>query len=462
MRIARWGAAAGAVVLVSLPIAAQAEILPSPQIDTSSVLSKVSTVRLGTSSVLHQTVTNLRSNLSHAAPSSSSVHGGGLYSVVKGLSGSKLSGNRLSSNLSRHGTLKSSRLRTTSVHNSSVTRASSVHSADTTTVVVPAPTSTAAAYAANILNAIAISHTIASAGNNTTQGTANVLEIGGNPLAPQLGGTQKGAGSSSGVLLDTAQLMIPTSALQLQVAPWSVVNTQSSSASSSSSIADLLVLTLGDTTTANSASLRVLQSTSNANWTSAQSTSNATSDGAILNLGGPSGLNVDLLHSDTSSTTPGSSYIISINGQQIGTNSQAGGQCALTIPSLLSLSCLTATGGLAGTLTTGTSQVVGVVLNPGGANLPISLINSNAQSGIGGISLPGISGGNGGQTGNTGSGAATGHAAAKAQPATKAGHHRLAFTGIDLPVLLGIAVLLLTAGLGLVWWVRKPRAATVA
>ena len=470
MRLARWGAAAGAVVLVSLPIAAQAEILPSPQIDTSSILSKVSAVRLGTtSSVLHQTVTNLKSNLnlSHAAPSSSGLHGGGLSGVVSGLTsgrltGGKLTGGKLTTNLSRHSTLKSSRVRTNSVHTATVTRASSVHAADSTqTVVVPAPTSTAAAYAANILNAIAISHTIASAGNNTTQGTANVLEIGGNPLLPQLGGTQNGAGNSQGVLLDTAALGIPANALLLQVAPWAVSNSQSSNASSSSSIADLLVLTLGDTTTASSASLRVLQSTSNANWTAGQSTSNGTSDGAILNLGGPSGLNVDLLHSDTSSTTPGSSYLISINGQQIGSNGQAGGQCALTIPSLLSLSCLTATGGLAGTISSGTSQVVGIVLNPGGANLPVSLINSNANSGTGGISLlPGVSGG-GSQTG-AGSGAGTGKAAATAHAAAKAGHHPLAFTGIDLPLLLGIAVLLLTAGLGLVFWVRRPRAATVA
>ncbi|HEX4863859.1 MAG TPA: hypothetical protein VFV02_07295, partial [Acidimicrobiales bacterium] len=171
MRIARWGAAAGAVVLVSLPIAAQAEVLPSPQIDTSSVLSNVSTVRSGiTSSVLHRTVTNLKSNLSHAAPSSSGVHSVGL-NTNKGLAGSKLTGGKLTSNLSRHSAVRSSHVRTNSARTASVTRASSVHAADTQTVVVPAPTSTAAAYAANILNAIAISHTIASAGNNTTQGT---------------------------------------------------------------------------------------------------------------------------------------------------------------------------------------------------------------------------------------------------------------------------------------------------
>ena len=460
MRIARWGAAAGAVLLVSLPIAAQAEVLPSPgtTIDTSTLSKTLAGTTGSISTVLHRTITNVRPSVSRTAPSSS---GAKLGTATKGLPTKSLPVHNLRTNLSRHTTtVRSSRARTSSVHGTSVTRASSVHAADTTqTVVIPAPTSTSAAYAANILNAIAISHTIASAGNGTTQGTANVLEIGGNPLAPQLGGTQTGAGTSSGVLLDTATLGIPTNALQLQVAPWAVTNKQSSSATSSNSIADLLVLTLGDTTTSSSASLRVLQSTSNANWTAGQSSSNATSDGAILNLGGAGGLNVDLLHSDTSSTTPGSSYIISINGNQIGSNSQAGGQCALTIPSLLSLSCLTATGGLAGTLTTGASQVLGVTITPLGTG--VSLINSNASSGLGGISLPGIGGGNGGQTGNTGATAA-GHAAATAHAAVKAGHHPLAFTGLDVPMLLGIAVLMLTAGAGLIWLVRRPRTASVA
>ena len=452
MRIARWGAAAGAVVLVSLPIAAQAEVLPSPQIDTSSVLSKVSAVGSGiTGSVLHQTVTNLHTNLSHAAPTSSAVKTAGLSGAFKALSGNRLTGGRLNTNLSRHSTFKASHVRT-----ASVTRASSVRAADSTqTVVIPAPTSSAQAYAANILDAIAISHTLASAGSGTTKGTANVIEIGGNPLLPQLGGTQTGAGNSNGVLLDTGSLGIPTSALQLQVAPWAVTNTQSSSATSSNSIADLLVLTLGDTTTSSSASLRVLQSTSNANWTSGLSQSNATSDGAILNLGGPSGLNVDVLHSDTSSSTPGSSYIISINGNQIGTNSQAGGQCALTIPSLLSLSCLTATGGLAGTVTSGLSQVLGVTITPLGTGANLFTTSANSGSGQGITLPPVLPGGNVTQTGNN-------HPAANVHAAVKAGRHALPFTGLDVPVLLGIAILLLTAGTGLVWWVRRPSATAVA
>ena len=313
----------------------------------------------------------------------------------------------------------------------------------------------------NILNAIAISHTKASAGSGATSGTANVLELGGNPPASAFGGTQKGPGTSSGNLFDSTQLMIPTSALHLQLAPWSVTNTQAGdgSSSSSSAIADLLVLTLGDTQAnpSQSATVKVLQSTSNANWTAGQSTSNATSDGAFVNLGGSGGLTIDLLHSDTSSTTPGSSYLISINGNTIGSSGQANGQCALTIPGLLSLSCLTATGGLAGALTTGTSgDLTGTVL-PGTGNLPLLVSNSNAASGNGGsINLPVI--GSGGQTANTG--AAVHHATARA--AVHAGRHALPFTGLDAPMLLGIAVLLLTGGLGLVWLVRKPRTATVA
>lgn len=450
MRIARWGAAAGAVLLVSLPIAAQAQVSPSPssKVDPSSVAARTSTARSGTSSsALHQNASNVRSSGS-VNRAASSVRGGT---------------SKLRTTVARHGVNRSGGVGTSSTRGASVTRASTVHAASTQTVIIPAPPSSAEAYAANILNAIAISHTKATAGSGATSGTANVLELGGNPPSSAFGGTQKGPGNSNGVLFDSTQLMIPTSALHLQVAPWSVTNTQAGdgSSSNSSSIADLLVLTLGDTQAnpSQSATVKVLQSTSNANWTAGQSTSNATSDGAFVNLGGSGGLTIDLLHSDTSSTTPGTSYLISINGNQIPPAGSVGSSCALTIPGLLSLSCLTATGGLAGSLTTGTSGVLNSTLLPGTGNLPLNLINSNAASGAGGsINLPGIGSGSGGQTGNTGAGV---HRAATASAAVHSGRHALPFTGLDLPVLLGIAVLLLTGGIGLVWWVRKPRTAMV-
>ena len=458
MRIVRWGAAAGAVLLVSLPLAAQAEVTPSPSpnIGAPSVPAGTSAAPSGTSSSTAQPSVNSSTSgasVNHAAPSSS-VRGGTRTSNVR-------------STVARHSSTKTSGVRTSSTRGATrgapVTRASTVHAASTQTVIIPAPPSSAEAYAVNILNAIAISHTKASAGNGTTSGTANVLELGGNPPASAFGGTQKGAGTSSGNLFDSTQLMIPTSALHLQLAPWSVTNTQASdgSSSNSSAIADVLLLTLGDpqANPSQSATVKVLQSTSNANWTAGQSTSNATSDGAFVNVGGSGGLTIDLLHSDASSTAPGSSYLISINGNQIGSNSQANGQCALTIPQLISLSCLTAVGGIAGQIP-GSAQVLGITINPGGANLPANLINSNAASGNGSsLSLPPIASGNGGQTASTGAGA---NHAATVSSAVKAGRHALPFTGLDLPVLLGIAVLLLTGGVGLVWWVRKPRAATVA
>ena len=138
MRIVRWGAAAGAVVLVSLPIAAQASILPSPQVDTSSVVSRVSGI---TSSVLHPTISNLRTGVSHAVPTSS-THTGGL-STVKGITSKGLTAKGLSGAATRHSSVRNAHVRSSSVHNSSLTRASSVHAADTQTVVIPAPTSLA-------------------------------------------------------------------------------------------------------------------------------------------------------------------------------------------------------------------------------------------------------------------------------------------------------------------------------
>jgi hypothetical protein len=254
-------------------------------------------------------------------------------------------------------------------------------------------------------------------------------------------------GSANGDLIDTTKLMIPANQLYLAVAPWSVTNNPGSSASNSSAIADLLVLTLGDAQAnpSQSVTVKVLQSTSNANWASGQSTSNATADGAYVNAGGTSGLTLDLLHSDTSSSAPGSSYLISINGNQIGSNSQAGGQCALTIPSLLELSCLTATGGVGSTL----ASVLNVTIPPGQNPSCVSCSNSQSSNG------PSVSSGGGGQIANP---VPPAPAPAKAHAAVKAAHRALPFTGIDLPVLLGIAVLLLTGGVGLVWLVRRPRA----
>jgi hypothetical protein len=445
MRIARWGAAAGAVLLVSLPIAAQADVLPTPVSQPSTPTAPAPSTSPTTAApapapasapapapaVSHPSSSVNTSAPSHPAPVVRPAVGTGVKSTV-----------------SRHLGTKSSNVKTSSTHHS--VRAGRVHTADTTQTI-PAPGALAEAYALNILNAIAISHTKASASGSGTSATANVLELGGNPPASAFGGTVSNGASGNGDVFDTTKLMIPANQLYLAIAPWSATT----SSNSASAIADLLVLTLGDpqANPSQSVTVKVLQSTSNANYTPGQSTSNATSDGAYVNAGGPSGLTIDLLHSETSSSAPGSSYVLSINGNEILNNSQVGGQCTLSIPSLLQLNCVTATGGPGSSV----AKDVELILGPGpsGPNLPICLSCSSQQTNNG--APPVASGGSGAQTGPAPAPAPAPHATVHS--AVAAGHHALPFTGIDLPVLLGIAILLLTGGLGLVWVVRRPRAA---
>lgn len=208
------------------------------------------------------------------------------------------------------------------------------------TVVTPAPAGQADAYGAKVGGVLALSHTHASASQGGESSTANPVEVNGAALGP-LGGSQTGPGSSSGSLYDTGT----TPAGRVAVAPWSVDNTSSSSGNSAAGLADILLVDLGSPGSAQSASLRVFQSSSNASWTPAASSGQGTTDGAIVDAGGPGGLTVDVLHSQTSSTGAGSSYLISINGTEIGTSGQADGSCQLALPSLLSVSCLTASGG---------------------------------------------------------------------------------------------------------------------
>ena len=324
-------------------------------------------------------------------------------------------------------------------------KASSTHAAGTTTVTVPAPGATAEAYAAHIVGIISLSHTKASASGSGTSGTANVLELGEKPPASQFGGTLDGPGSQAGNLLDTG----PNSNFRLQVAPWSVNNTQSTS----TAIADLLLLNLGDPTTPSSASVDLLHSKSNASWTSAASSSNSTTDGAIVNLGGPGGLTVDLLHSETSSSGKGKSFLLSVNGNEIGSSDQTNGACVITIPGLLSLSCLSASGGPGSEI----SSVAGLNVPPTNSQLIAQLFNTSETSGPAGASLSSGGGSGGGTGGGNGGGApaklaAASSAAPAAAPKAAASSGKLAFTGINSIAMLAMALLLGVAGaVGVVW-----------
>jgi hypothetical protein len=350
---------------------------------------------------------------------------------------------------------------------STSTSGGTVHSSQTTqTQTTPAPAGSSEAYAVKVDNIAAISHTKAEASGSGTSATADPLELGGSPPASQFGGTTTSPPGSHGDLLDTG----PSSQFRLALLPWSTANNQTSTGSSADAYSDIVFLDLGTpstgaspndtcgTQTASSVCLRVLQSQSHATWTPGQSTGNSSSDGAILNVGGASGLTIDLLHAQTSSSGTGSSYLLSVNGNQIGSSSQANGACSISIPGLLAINCLTATGGLGNTL----ASVLGYNAGSG----PLSSV-----LGTGGLILTSSKSGSAGQAPSTASSqgapsqapstaAKTGPAAAAPSAAAAATNHSLAFTGTDAVALMGFALALIIAGSAVVW--RSRRRAIIA
>lgn len=265
---------------------------------------------------------------------------------------------------------------------SSARTASSPRAADaTSTATTPAPPAHADAAALLIGGLLGIGHTSADAGPTSSAATANAIELGGNPLIPgTTGGTQSGNGTSKGALLDTGATPLG----QLMLAPWQASSSSSNGTSSADADAALARLYVVDPKTLD---VSVLQSTSHARYDGSGSSGSASSDGAVVNLG-DGALTVDLLHAESASGSTGSSYLLGINGNDIGTSQQANGGCVLTLPQVLSLSCLTASGGPAattassavGALTVGTGQVTGEVVGTksAGAHAPAA---TNANSG---------------------------------------------------------------------------------
>ena len=391
MRKIRWGAAVGAALLVSIPVAAEAATPTAPTTSTSAPSTSTS-----------QTSTS--------APSTS-----------------------------------------TSTQSPTAPKSASTTTGTTTT---PAPAGTSEAYALVIGNILALSHTKASASGSGTSSTADPLELGGNPPASQFGGTQNGPGSSGSALFDTGN---QSNQFRLALLPWTATNSQSpdGSQSTADAMSDIVLLDLGTPGTSQSASVRVLQSQSHATWTPAASSGNSSADGAIVNAGGPSGLNIDLLHSESSSSGAGSSYLLSINGNTIGSSGQVNGQCQIPLSPLLVINCLTSTGGVANNITTSGADVVTATLGPGSQqSLTAKLIDSNTKSGI---APPAVNSGNGAQTGGSGSGAGTG----SGNGAATAPSGALAFTGLDAVSLLALALALGLGGTGLVWWARRSRVSAI-
>lgn len=246
--------------------------------------------------------------------------------------------------------------------------------ADTTppTPATPAPAATASATAARVTDLIHISDTAARADATKGNAQAAVISVGGQSILGT-GGSQNHEGESHGALLDTGTLPV-----HLQVAPWHTAVTGSSATTHRHSHGDAALASLELPGTIKAT---VLGSQADADHTSEKSTANSTSDGADVST---DTIRIVLLHSEVNSVGKGHSYLVGLNGNEIGTDNELGKSplCALDA-SVASLSCLTAAGGVANNgVTSGNAQVAAVQTVVGVLN-PVAAFSTAASSGIG-------------------------------------------------------------------------------
>jgi hypothetical protein len=190
--------------------------------------------------------------------------------------------------------------------------------------------------AAQVGSLLDVSRTGATADSSSASSEASVIRITEHPLFG-LGGAQQGDGQSGGALLDT-QASLPA---RVQVAPWAASasgsHTSTRQARSSAAVARAEAPDI--------AKAGVLTSDSEATHSDGASTATAVTE--ALQLGILDAVDLVLLHSEVTSNGKGHSYLVGLNGTEVGTDEQLGGSplCALTAPGLLSLSCLSASGG---------------------------------------------------------------------------------------------------------------------
>ena len=298
--------------------------------------------------------------------------------------------------------------------------------AETTTS--PAPPGASEAVALNVLDVAKVGHTQAGANEDSASGSANAVELGGEPLIDgATGGSQNGKGSNEGSLFDTGETPLG----RVMVTPWGVTVEDDGTTRSSESDAALLKLILIDSGTA---SVNVLHTHSEASHTDEQSKGRTVNDGAKANVGGEEdGITVTVLHSETSSEANGSSsYILGVNDSRVLSSEEGGDSCAVSVPGVVTLGCLKAEGG-PGSSSAAAAQ--GSVDLLGGA--PLEVVAGNSQYGQG-QAAPVVSPAD----------ISRDPATEPAVVATSTGGSGMAVTGID--VLKGIAVGLALIAMGLV------------
>ena len=256
-----------------------------------------------------------------------------------------------------------------------------------------------------------------------------------------LGGSQEGNGQTSGSLLDT-QSSLPA---RVQLAPWAAsangTGTTTRQASSSAAVARADVPDI--------AHAGVLTSESQATHTDQKSSGTAITEG--FQLGILDAIRLVLLHSEVSSEGGGHSYLVGLNGTEIGTDDQLGASplCALDAPGLLSLSCLSASGGDSGTaggVVDAAAQVAEITPAIGVLSVidPVGAFTSSATAGTGQAAEAAVP-----ESADTQAAEASRATEPAVAAATGAGTAALPRTGATVASLAVIAATLLMLGLAL-------------
>ena len=240
-----------------------------------------------------------------------------------------------------------------------------------------APPGEASAAAARVSNLVGVSSTGASASDSQGDAEAAVVTLQGKPVLDNTGGSQSGKGQTGGALVDTGSAQAP----RIKVAPWeaSAEGTKGSGKRESRASAAAAEVEVPDTV-----KVGVLTSDSRAVHEDQRSTGTSSSNAADVALSDKTRL--VLLHSEVDSNANGHSYLVGLAGNEIGTEESVGELCALDAAGVAAVSCLTASGGVANGITTGTAEVLGVQTTVG-LN-PASAFATSASTAAGSITPP--------------------------------------------------------------------------
>lgn len=239
-----------------------------------------------------------------------------------------------------------------------------------------APPSHADAAAARVSNLVAVSTTGATADHAKSDAQAAVVSVQGKPVHGT-GGTQSGEGETGGALVDTGSAQAP----RVKVAPWtaSAKGSKDSGKRESRASAAAAEVEVPETIKAG-----VLTSDSQANHQDQKSTGSSTTNAADISLSDKTRLVV--LHSEVDSNANGHSYLVGLSGNEIGTEESIGETCTLDAAGVAAVSCLTASGGVAGGITSGMAEVLGVQ-TAAGLDL-LSAFRTTASTATGSIEPP--------------------------------------------------------------------------